>query len=168
MPVTIIVEDGSNVPGSNSYVSVAEYREYASNRGVVLPASEDVVGSQLIRAMDYLEIQPWRGAVTYIGQSLDFPRSGVRIGGSEIDDESIPDKIKFAQMQLALQVNAGVELFPVVGGATQVVAREKVGPLETQYSTNNVGTQPYFRSVSKLLAPYISSPGFAQFRAVRG
>ncbi len=110
--------------------------------------------------MDYLQIQPWSGVPTYVDQALDFPRDHA---------SNIPNNIKFAQMQIALQVNAGVELFPVVGGSAQIVARKKVGPLETEYATTtNVGTQPYFRSIMALLKPYLIGLGFGQFRAVRG
>lgn len=163
----IVIEDGSGVVDANSYVTVAEYRGYATPRGVTLPVSDTDCETQIILAMDYLEIQPWAGYPTYPDQALAWPRSGVYISGSEIADDAIPGKIKFAQMQLSIQVNAGVELMPTIG-AEVAVKREKVGPLETEYDTSNVGMMPYFRSVSALLAPYLSGMGFGQFRATRG
>lgn len=167
--MALIVEDGSGVANANSYVSVAEYRAYATPRGVSLPASDSEVETQLILAMDYLEVQCWRGIATYDDQSLAMPREQIYISGSLIADDVIPNKIKFAQMQLALQVNNGVDLMPtVVGGASGAVIREKVGPLETEYASSNVGTQPYFKSINALLGPYLCSPGFGQFRATRG
>jgi hypothetical protein len=165
----LIVEDGSGVANANSYVSVAEYRAYATPRGVSLPVSDSEVETQLILAMDYLEVQCWRGIPSYDGQSLALPRDEVYIGGSLIANDVIPGKIKFAQMQLALQVNNGVDLMPTVVGGSASVVREKVGPLETEYATSlTVGTQPYFRSINALLGPYLCSPGFGQFRATRG
>lgn len=163
----IVIEDGSGVVDANSYVTVSEYRGYATSRGVTLPVSDDACEPQLIQAMDYLEIQPWAGYPTYPDQALAWPRSGVYIYGSEIADDAIPGKIKFAQMQLAMQVNAGVELMPTVVGGSGI-KREKVGPLETEYDTSNVGMMPYFASVSALLAPYLTGLGFGQFRATRG
>lgn len=165
----LVIEDGSGVPNANSYVTVAEYRAYAVPRGVTLPVSDTEVETQLILAMDYLEIQPWAGTPTYSDQSLAWPRDDLYIGGVLIADDVIPGKIKFAQMQLAIQVNAGVDLMPtVVGGASGAITREKVGPLETEYATYNVGTQPYFRSINALLAAYLTGLGFGQFRATRG
>lgn len=165
----LIIEDGSGVANANSYVTVAEYRAYATPRGVSLPVSDAECETQLILAMDYLEVQCWRGIAAYDDQSLAMPRDEVYIGGSLIASDMIPNKIKLAQMQLALQVNNGVDLMPTVVGGSASVVREKVGPLETEYATSlTVGTQPYFRSISGLLAPYLCSPGFGQFRATRG
>lgn len=168
--MTIIVEDGTGVVNANSYVTVAEYEDYAEPRGVVLPATESDKERQLILAMDYLEIQPWKGATTYPLQSLAWPRDAVYLSGALLEDDVIPQKIKFAQMQLAIQVNAGVDLIPTVTSeSVGAVVREKVGPIETEYSSfSNVGTQPYFASIRALLAPYLQGLGFGQFRATRG
>lgn len=165
----LIIEDGSGVTNANSYVTVQEYRDYATPRGVVLPVSDSEVETQLILAMDYLETQCWKGVATYDGQALAMPRDEIYIGGSLIASDHVPGKIKYAQMQLAIQVNNGVDLMPTVAGGSASVVREKVGPLETEYATSlTVGTQPYFKSISALLAPYLCNPGFGQFRATRG
>lgn len=165
----LIVEDGSGVPDANSYVTVAEYMAYATPRGVSLPVSDAECETQLIKATDYLEIQCWRGIPTYDDQSLAMPREEIYINCSPIASDVIPGKIKLAQMQLALQVNDGVDLMPTVVGGSASVVREKVGPLETQYATSlTVGTQPYFRSINALLGPYLCNIGFGQFRATRG
>lgn len=167
--MALIVEDGSGVANANSYVTVDEYRDYAEPRGVVLPASDTDAETQLILAMDYLEIQPWSGMQTYDPQSLAWPREQIYISYNLIADDVIPNKIKFAQMQLAIQVNAGIDLMPTVAGGTSSVVREKVGPLETEYATSlTVGTQPYFASIRALLGPYLTGLGFGQFRATRG
>lgn len=165
----MIVEDGSGVTDANSYVTVAEYRAYATPRGVSLPVSDTEVETQLILATDYLEAQCWKGIAAYDGQGLALPRDEVYIGGSLIASDMIPNKIKFAQMQLAIQVNNGVDLMPTVVGGSASVVREKVGPLETEYASSlTVGTQPYFRSINALLNPYLCGLGFGQFRATRG
>lgn len=165
----IIVEDGSGVPNANSYVTVAEYRAYATPRGVSLPVSDAEVETQLILACDYLESLSWLGMPTYDDQALAWPRDEIRIGCNLIADDMVPNKIKLAQMQLAIQVNAGIDLLPSVAGGTASIVREKVGPLETEYATSlTVGTQPYFRSVNVLLASYVGGSGFGQFRTTRG
>ena len=40
---TIIVEDGTVVPGANSYASEAELTTYAADRGITLTAATDVM-----------------------------------------------------------------------------------------------------------------------------
>jgi len=167
--VTLIIETGTGVANANSYVTVTEYRAYATPRGIVLPVTDAACETQLILAMDYLESQSWAGMPTYDTQPLAWPRDEIYISGMLIASDVIPGKIKFAQMQLAIQVNAGVDLMPVViGGASGAIIREKVGPLETEYAAPSVGTQPYFRSINALLAPYLYTLGFGQFRATRG
>ncbi|WBF76993.1 hypothetical protein PSV3_00292 [Septimatrevirus PSV34] len=52
MAITIVVEDGSGVTNANSYVSVADARIYASNRGVELPLDDDELAAMLIRSTD--------------------------------------------------------------------------------------------------------------------
>lgn len=167
--MALIIEDGSGVPNANSYVTVAEYRAYATPRGVSLPVSDATVETQLILATDYLESLSWLGMPTYDDQALVWPRDEIYIGCNLIADDMIPNKIKLAQMQLAIQVNAGIDLMPsVAGGASGAIIREKVGPLETEYGAATVGTQPYFRSVNVLLASYVGGSGFGQFRTTRG
>lgn len=167
--MTLIIEDGSGVANANSYVTVAEYRAYATPRGVSLPVADAEVETQLILACDYLESLSWLGMPTYDDQALAWPRDEIRIGCSLIADDVIPNKIKLAQMQLAIQVNAGIDLLPsIAGGSSGAIIKEKVGPLETEYAAPFVGTQPYFRAVNVLLAAYVGSSGFGQFRTSRG
>lgn len=168
--MALVIEDGTGVANATSYVTVAEYRAYATPRGVSLPVSDATVETQLILAMDYLEMQPWKGIQTYTSQALAWPRDGVYLSGSLQADDEIPAKLKFAQMQLAIQVNAGIDLIPTVTSeSVGAVTREKVGPIETEYSSfSSVGTQPYFASIRALLGPYLQGLGFGQFRATRG
>lgn len=72
MAITIVVEDGSGVTNANSYVSVADARIYASNRGVELPLDDDELAAMLIRSTDYLEAQACRfqGKPTSTTQAL--------------------------------------------------------------------------------------------------
>ena len=41
MPITIIVENGTNVLNANSYNSIAELRSFALNRGIALSANNN-------------------------------------------------------------------------------------------------------------------------------
>ncbi len=49
--MAIVVEDGTQVAGANSYVSESDLTTYASDRGVALSETESVL---IIKAMDYL------------------------------------------------------------------------------------------------------------------
>lgn len=155
MTITIVVEDGSGVTNANSYVSVADARIYASNRGVELPLDDDELAAMLIRSTDYLEAQACRfqGKPTSTTQALQWPRTGVFLNEDEVPSNVIPKSLIAAQVQLAMAINAGFDLQPNVS-PQDYVTREKVGPIETEYADPlSVGIMPTFTAANALLAP---------------
>lgn len=155
MAITIIIEDGSIVESANSYVTVAEARLYASNRGITFPVSDDSVAAMLIQATDYLQAQEnkFKGERVDPNQLLAWPRSDVEIYGTSLPSDMIPGALKAAQVQLAIAVNAGFELLPNTS-ASSYVTKEKVGVIETEYSDPlQVGIAPSFGAAEALLAP---------------
>lgn len=155
MPITIVVEDGSGVAGANSYVSVADARTYAENRGITLPTDDDELAAMLIQASDYLEAQECRyqGDRTSSTQALAWPRTGVELNGDDFPPNAIPKSLIGAQVQLAIAINAGFDLQPNIS-PQDYVTREKVGPIETEYADPvAVGIMPTFTAVNALLAP---------------
>jgi len=155
MAITITVEDGSGVAGANSYVSVADARTYAANRGIALPADDDELAAMLIQASDYLEAQECRyqGDRTSSTQALAWPRTGVELNGDVFPTNVIPQSLIGAQVQLAIAINAGFDLQPNIS-PQDYITREKVGPIETEYADPvAVGIMPTFTAVNALLAP---------------
>lgn len=160
MPATpIVVETGSgDNPAANSYVSQAEATQYALDRGVTL-STGDAGAALIYRAMDYLAqfTNLWKGDPTQPGvQPLDWPRAGVTINGTELADNIIPSQLKNAQMQLAIEAMNGPLMASSTGGS--FVTREKVGPIETEYS-EAVSTSgvPYFSTVDMWLSALLES-----------
>lgn len=153
MAISIIVEDGSVVSGANSFVSVADARVYASNRGVSLPTVDDEVASLLIRACDYIMAQEpkFSGSRTSTEQELAFPRDGAYQLGVELGSNQIPKVLVSAQCQLAMDAHAGIELLPNLN-KSGLVKREKIGPIETEYADPiTVGTNPVLTAATSLL-----------------
>src|ERR1044072_1066406 len=99
MAITIIVEDGTGVTDANAYVDVAAARAYAEQRGVTLPADDDVIAAWLIQATDYLEsfACKYQGRKTDCAQSLQWPRKCVVICCAPFPDNEIPKQLKSAQ-----------------------------------------------------------------------
>ena len=164
--MALVIEDGTGNADATSYVTVAEARQYAQARGVMLPAEEDAVEAMLIQAMDYLEAQRGRfqGSKTFPGvQALQWPRSGVILDCHyRLGDEEIPVELKKAQMQAALEVAAGLRLMPSSDG--RLVKREKVDVIETEYMTGQDigagGTMgPAFPALAALLEPLFEPCG---------
>lgn len=163
MAISIIVEDGTQVANANSYVSISDARIYAANRGVVVPSADDDLAVMLIKAADYLEAQSelYKGERTSEDQSLQWPRIDAYLYNVLIPSNVIPKSLISAQIQLAFIVNAGLELQPNVT-PDMYVKREKVGPIETEYTDPlQIGIIPIFTAVNALLLPLFSSGNFA-------
>lgn len=170
--MALVIENGSLVAGANSYVSVAEARAYAAARASTFPA-DDVDGNiaaeaALIVAMDYLESfrDQFKGRkVDPATQALQWPRTGVQIDGWDVPADHIPNELKAAQMQLAVEGAAGTDLMPTGDG--REVIREKVDVLETEYAPGAGGApQPVLAKVRALLAPLLSA-GFGGIKVTR-
>lgn len=155
MAVTITVENGTQVANANSFVSVANARIYAENRGVAFPASNDEVAAMLIRAVDYLEAQEclFQGSRVSASQALAWPRKEVYLHNDLVPPNIIPNSLISAQIQLAMAINAGLDLQPNISPSAYVI-KEKVGPIETEYANPlQVGIMPTFTAANALLAP---------------
>lgn len=130
--MAIIVETGAGIANANSYVSVSDAKAYAAARGKTFEA-DPACEHALILAADYLNAIPsFAGSQVETGQSLVWPRQNVYLNGELFGDDAIPPNLVKAQIELALLIDSGVELLPVNEG--KFVIREKVGPIETQYS----------------------------------
>ncbi len=158
--VVLIVEDGTIVANSNSFVDEDDIVEHALMRGVVLPFSTDVEKDQVatygILAADYLRILPWKGEVVDVQQTMPFPRKNMNMTPAWPED-AVPLAVIEAQKQLALLSYGGVDLIPTASGIGFIV-KEKIGPIETVYS-EKVGISsdglPILPGISGLLAPWL-------------
>ena len=165
MTIAIIVEDGTLIPGANSYESLENVRTYALNRGVILSSVDDELAAMVIKATDYLEAQAckYQGTVVAVDQSLQFPRYGVFLNGEEIAPDVIPNCLKAAQCQLVMALHNGFDLMPTISHRDYVV-KEVIGPLETQYADPlQLGTTPVFTAVNALLAPLFGECAASKF-----
>lgn len=168
--VALIVEDGSIVANANSYNSVADIRNYASDRGITLPIENDTVASFAISAMDWLRQNDnkWKGEIVSTIQTLAWPRKNVIIGYTVLPSDKIPTQIKSAQCQLCVYASQGILLTPATH-TEKFLKREKLGPLEQEYSetlAKYFGTLPGFPFVDSLISDLLRSGG-AAIRTVR-
>lgn len=165
--MALVIETGSgDNPLANSYAGVEEARAYADIRGIELPDEDEAVEAMLVKAMDYLEAQRarYQGAKAHPGtQPLQWPRVGVVLDCSyALPSDVIPVELKNAQMQLVLELHAGMDLMPSSDG--RVVKKEKVDVIETEYMTGqDMGTsglpRPSLPAVDALLEPLFAACG---------
>jgi len=166
--MALIIENGTGVSGAVSFVTVEEARAFAEFRGATLPATDPSVEVLLVKAGDYLLglehfFQGYRSTGT---QRLPFPRADVYLpGGYSVPLNHIPALLKEAQIQLAIE---GVSRDIRPTGDGREVIREKVGPLETEYTAGAGGTvQPVFNKVWDLLLPLMKNQGGGRLGVVR-
>lgn len=168
--MALIIENGTIVSGANSYVDVNTIKDYAALRGITFvdDASVEIFA---IQSMDYLETLSYKGAqVDPDTQELQWPRKGAIVNGRELPETTIPKQLKNAQCQLCIYRFQGIPLFQEgVGGS--FVKREKVGPLETEYSEAVYlaqGGAPVIPLADDMLEPLLTGTGLAfQFQVGR-
>lgn len=161
--MALIIEDGTNIAGANSFATVVECRAYAAARGLTLPTPDEDVEVLLVTAADYLNSieQRFQGYRYFYstGQPLCFPREDIYefnryIGGA------IPDALKDAQCQLAF--DAGSNDLQAAGNGREVIEK-KVGPLTTKWNPSGNTTPQYTPTAAlALLEPLFrasSGPG---------
>ena len=134
------------------YTTDDEYSDYAAARGYII-SGDPIVQLQL--ALDWLELQPFKGEKTDPLQALEWPRDG---------NTEIPDKIVQAQLEAALVYNAGGNLMASIG---KMVTEKTVGPITTKYAETGPQTIMYPK-LSMLLRGYVSNGyGSTQFNVSR-
>lgn len=158
--MTIVVENGSQVPGANSYVSEAELTDYATSRGVTLTASAEVL---LLNAMDYIESLNFIGVKASLDQPLQWPRFDVVIDGYLFPSDAIPDLLKNGLMQTAMSIDAGTDpLSPI----DRPLASATVGPVAVTWEKGQTST--IVRKITAQLRKLIRGVAGASFGVYRG
>lgn len=146
--------------GTDSYGTESGLTSFATARGItiVLPTGstqtlDEYKTTLLIKSMDYVEVQNFKGMKTLPTQPLQFPRIGISIGGYEIDSSTVPNDIIKAQYIGALKVYEGFDLQSSLG---QTIKREKVASLETEYADYSSSAEQH-RALDDILSQYVQS-----------
>lgn len=170
--VDLIIEDGSGKEDANSYATVAQIINYALARGVTLSdlsPPEDAITIMAIQAMDYLDGLDYLGTKTYPDtQALAWPRKGVCANGDILPSDTVPRRLVSAQCQLCIYIANGIDIMPVANTGEAFIKREKIGPIDTEYSeavAMELGNAPVLPAVDALLSPLLDN-GF-DLRTVR-
>lgn len=125
--MAVIVENGSNVSGANSYMSEASLTAYATARGITLVGDETEL---LIKAMDYIESLNYKGSKLTRDQGLQWPRYNVLIDGYYFDSDAIPVQLINGQAECAIAIDQGDD--PLQNLQPKVLS-EKVDVIEVSY-----------------------------------
>ena len=145
----LILEDGSALPNSNTYVLEATFSAWLTDMGYTVTNSSEQL---LLNAMVTIETQKYKGSKLTKAQALQWPRSGVEVDDFDIDEDEIPAQLINAQMQCAYDIDQGNDPSAI---GTQGVKKEKVDVIEVEYQDNtSSGTYntAFYGYLNKLLA----------------
>jgi hypothetical protein len=162
--MALVIEDGTGVANANSYITVAEAREFADLRSLFLPVSDADVETLIVKAFDYLESLEYKGEPANPPQAAEFPRRNLYIQGILFSESSIPFKLKQAQCQLTVEANS-TDLQPTGDG--REVIKEKVDVIEVEYAEKGISVaRPTFTAVNGFLKGLLRTGG-GRLKSVR-
>lgn len=157
--ITLIVEDGTGLEDSNTYIGLDDARTMAATRGQELPPDDEDAKVALILAMDYLESlrAEYQGKKTFAIQALQWPRTPVEIDGQDFPKDKIPKLLQNAQVSLAVEAGLGTELMPTTDG--KEVSKERVeGAVSVEYfESGSTDNQTTFTAAMAFLEPLFTS-----------
>ena len=118
------------------YVTLDEYRAYAVEHGHEVPEDDQEANVQLVRASQFIDSKEAQliGRRTDRDQPHAYPRDGLRIDGFTYDSEEIPSLVKNCQMELALEINSGIDLY-APSDVLPVVKERVEGAVEVGYAS---------------------------------
>lgn len=152
--MALVVEDGTGVEGANSYLTVAELRAFAGDRGLTLPVADSDVEPLLVKATDYLELKSYIGDRASDNQGLSWPRTQTANPYWQYND-LIPTKLKTAQSLLAFEAMNG-ELSQATRPNEYV--QTKIDVLYIKYANDDDRSAGLrYRAVDDLLAPLVTT-----------
>ena len=144
--MTLIVEDGTQVTNSNTYVTEAQLEAYAEGLGVTLSGELEPMLRKAAEFIDSHEAN-LKGTRVEREQAMAFPRNGIYIDGWYWTSTEIPRQVILCQMALALDINAGVDLYNKPVNPSLVAKRKRVeGAVEVEYAEASVTAQKLSRS----------------------
>lgn len=166
--MALIVEDGTGLATAESYISVADASARLASLGDTTfdaLASDALRETALRKATNYMEQRystRWKGERITADQVLSWPRYDANVHGYILDSDKVPVAVANACADLAL-ISLTETLNPVLDRA---VVREKVGPLETEYSEHSPQSRRY-PAIDQMLAAYMKGGGVNALLAVR-
>lgn len=167
----MIVEDGSGVTNSDSYVTRAEYIAYADTQGVTITDS-DASDVQLVKAQEYIAHHEanLKGYKVDRDQSISYPRYDLTIEGFSWDSDEIPRQVILCQLAFALDINSGEDLYNRSLNENTAITKEKIdGAVEVTYASPDINNQKLSKSSKgdALLSSLLKNSGLMSIPTTR-
>ena len=137
--MALIIEDGTGKIDAQSYATDAELTAYAAERGITVAGTNGTNEQILLKAMSHIEGQSYIGYKKTREQALQWPRNDVELYGWDWPDDQIPSQMKSAQIETALQIDAGSDPTETTDPD---VKSESVGSLSVTYMDHSSTKRP--------------------------
>lgn len=164
--MSLITEDGTGLSTAESYVSVAaaDTRLAAlglTNWALLITAEKEQALRRATAHIEQVYRLRWKGTRRTTTQALAWPRHSVVIDDyTTVASDVVPIDVANACAELAFKAAAG----DLNADLERAIVREKVGPLETEYSPHSPQSVRY-RALDMALAAYLCSASAMLVRA---
>ncbi len=156
MAIIFIVEDGTGLSDSTSYMSVADFKQFWENKGKDYTSTTDaVIQVALNNAADWMSYSfRYKGSITKDTQALDFPRAGIcDRNGRDVSYEVPADIVKATAYLAQYEV---IGKFLDVVQVTGVISKT-MGPVATTFSSSIAAGSKQIKGACGFLADYVSN-----------
>lgn len=172
--MAFVVEDGTGLADATSYVTVQEYRDYYTDRGIDKTSETDAqIQGYLVQGSEFINLTySFCGDVLVATQALQFPRLI-----DDVDTE-LPQQVKYATIIMGNNVSSLPASGSLYQDPNQNIERnkQKVGPIETDITyviggdRKNTTVQSWYPEVGRYLSTYICTDGLGvnQRRVISG
>jgi len=148
MAVTLVLEDGTGLTNSTSYVSIAEFKAYWTQNGVDYTSETDDtialwVNSGSTFADSYF---CYGGIIANMDQALEVPRTGWYDSRGNSIDNSVPTQLKNAVCEFA-----GIRQATRDTTETTGIKSKSAGPISVTYSSGSIGERVKYTSANKYM-----------------
>jgi hypothetical protein len=161
--MALVIEDGTAKANATSFVTIDEYKAFATARGFAVPL-DAAIEANAIKAVDYIvsREREYGGDRLTNTQALPFPRTGQYVLNVLIADGSIPVQVKALQFGIMKAIADGIDLFPT--SAERALQSQRTGPLFKQWFDNDI--TPTITFVDALIRPLLSNVAFLAVRRI--
>lgn len=154
--MALTVEDGTGLSNADAYISLAEFKTFASNRNYRWEDYEDFQIEASIRlATGWIDTyNRYKGQRLKTTQALEFPRADL-IDWSDYEVAGVPARVKQACAELSFKgLTEALYADESRGG---MVKSESVGPISVTYA-DNAPTGKVWTFAQNLLKQYVRDP----------
>lgn len=135
--MAIVVEDGTGLNNSETYISVADFKTYWSERGQTITQPSGEIEQAMRRATEFLDLR-WAPHVWGAGftedQALLFPNTQVQeydaLTPTPLPRDLVRAAAEYTYFALTNALDADIAVTDTGGGVKRL--REKLGPIETE------------------------------------